>query len=165
MPPKIPFYASLFVVANARKPAIGKDILDFSLSKLSTLLESGHLFHAKLLLRFIAGLARIIEDDGIIRVLEQVAAKVQGEQSARTDSLAWLVLLTIPYIAVSPKAPKAGLDSLFEQISLYMEARNSSETAFVSPYKTPRSDVNDPLRFKASHSDVIPGTVCGLPFL
>jgi hypothetical protein len=154
MPPKIPFYASLFVVANARKPAIGKDVLDFSLTKLSSLLESGEFFHAKLLLRFIAGLARIIEDDGIIRVLEPLAAKVEGQQSARTDNLAQLILLTIPYIAVSPKAPIAGLDALFEKIAPYMGARNSSETVFVSPYKTPISEATSPPRLKASPLDV-----------
>ena len=106
-----------------------------------TLLESGRFFHAKLLLRFIAGLTRIIEDDGIVRVLEQIAAKVEGEQSARTDSFAWLLLLTMPYVAVSPKAPVAGLNALFERVAPYMEARNSSETAFVSPFKGPRPDV------------------------
>jgi hypothetical protein len=82
---------------------------------------------------------------------------VDDKQSARTDSLAQLILLTLPYIAVSPKAPIAGLNALFEQIAPYMEARNSSETSFVSPFKTPRTplpDVTTPLQIKASHSDV-----------
>ena len=80
MPPKIPYFASLFVVANARKPAIGKDILDFSIIKVKELLESGDFIKGKLMLRFLAGLSRIVENDGIIQVIEELVSKLHGQE-------------------------------------------------------------------------------------
>jgi len=80
IPPKIPYYASLFVVANARKSAIGKDILAFSINKFKQLLEAGEILKAKLMLRFVAGLARIIEDDGVIQILSELVSKFEGQK-------------------------------------------------------------------------------------
>lgn len=81
LPPKIPYFASLFVVANARKQVIGKDILDFTITKVKELLESGDFIKGKLMLRFLAGLSRIIEDDGIIQVIEEMVSKIQGQEA------------------------------------------------------------------------------------
>jgi hypothetical protein len=80
LPPKIPYFASLFVVANARKHVIGKDILDFTITKVKELLESGDFIKGKLMLRFLAGLTRIIENDGIIQVVEEIVSKIQGQE-------------------------------------------------------------------------------------
>lgn len=80
LPPKIPYFASLFVVANARKQVVGKDILDFTVAKVKGLLESGDFVKGKLMLRFLVGLARIIEDDGIIQVIEEIVSKIEGDQ-------------------------------------------------------------------------------------
>jgi hypothetical protein len=81
LPPKIPYFASLFVVANARKQVIGKDILDFSIAKLKEILEQGDLGKAKLILRFLAGLARIVEADGIMNVIGEFISKFEGEEA------------------------------------------------------------------------------------
>ena len=80
MPPKIPYYASLFVVANARKSAIGKDILTFSISKLKQLLQAGEILKTKLMLRFVAGLTRIIEEEGAIQILSELVSKFEGQK-------------------------------------------------------------------------------------
>lgn len=80
LPPKIPYFASLFVVANARKQVIGKDILDFSIAKLKEILEQGDLSKAKLMLRFLAGLARIVEADGTMNVIWEIVSKFEGEE-------------------------------------------------------------------------------------
>jgi hypothetical protein len=81
LPPKIPYFASLFVVANARKQIIGKDILDFSLAKLKELLEAGDLTKGKLVLRFLAGLGRIVENDGIMDVIREMVSKIEGQDA------------------------------------------------------------------------------------
>jgi len=81
LPPKIPYFASLFVVANARKSSIGKDILDFSVEKVKQLLEQGDLSKAKLMLRFLAGLTRIIDEDGIITLIGEIVNHIEGQES------------------------------------------------------------------------------------
>ena len=161
IPPKILYYASLFVVANARKSAIGKDILAFSINKLRQLFEAGEIVKAKLMLRFVAGLTRIIEDDGVIQILSELVSKFEGHEpnvlqpsvglladgQARTNNLARLVLLTMPYIAASPKAPTTRLDGIFERMAPYMESQKSNEAAFVSPFKAPPRDVPSTSQF------------------
>lgn len=159
LPPKIPYFASLVVVANARKAGIGKDVLDFTVGKVKEMLETGDVVTGKLLLRFLAGLARIVEDDGVLTVIGELVSKIEGEEpnvyptpssgnenslQARTDNLARLVLLTLPYIAVSPKAPIAGLDAIIERLTPYMDARDTNETSFVTPFKSLNSDVPPP---------------------
>jgi nuclear cap-binding protein subunit 1 len=80
LPPKIPYFASLIVVANARKQVIGKDTLDYSVAKVKELLEQGDLANAKLMLRFVAGLARIIDEDGIMNIIGEIVSKIDGQQ-------------------------------------------------------------------------------------
>jgi hypothetical protein len=80
LPPKIPYFASLFVVANARKSVVGKDILDFSVEKVKELLEQGDLTKAKLMLRFLAGLTRIVEEDGILNIIGEIVSNIEGTE-------------------------------------------------------------------------------------
>jgi nuclear cap-binding protein subunit 1 len=80
LPPKIPYFASLVVVANARKAGIGKDVLDFTVGKVKDMLETGDVVTGKLLLRFLAGLARIVEDDGVLTVIGELVSKIEGEE-------------------------------------------------------------------------------------
>ena len=70
----------MFVVANARKQIVGKEILDFTIAKVKELLESGDFIKAKLMLRFLAGLSRIIENDGIMQVIEELVSKIEGQE-------------------------------------------------------------------------------------
>jgi hypothetical protein len=80
LPPKIPYFASLVVVANARKAAVGKDILEFTVGKVKEVLEAGDVMTGKLLLRFLAGLARIVEDDGVLTVIGEIVSKIEGQE-------------------------------------------------------------------------------------
>jgi hypothetical protein len=79
LPPKIPHYASLFVVANARKQVIGKDTLDFTVGKIKELIETGDLVRAKLMLRFLAGLTRIVEENGVMDIIGEIVSKIETE--------------------------------------------------------------------------------------
>jgi hypothetical protein len=69
------------VVANARKQVVGKDILDFSVAKVKDLLEQGDLVKAKLMLRFLAGLTRIMEGDGIMTIIGEIVSKIEEQQA------------------------------------------------------------------------------------
>lgn len=80
LPPKIPYFASLFAVANARKQVIGKDILDFTIAKVKELLEEGDLTKAKLMLRFLAGLTRIVDDDGVMLVIGEIVSEIERHE-------------------------------------------------------------------------------------
>jgi hypothetical protein len=153
LPPKIPYLASLFVVANARKEIVGKDILEFTVPKVKELLEQGEFVKAKLMLRFLAGLGRIIEEDGVMNIIGELASNIEGKKpnvnksfylansQARTDNLAYLLLLTLPYIAVSPVKPSAALDSIVDRLTEYMDSRDTNETTYVTPFKSPSGDV------------------------
>ena len=81
LPPKIPYYASLFVVANARKQVIGKDILEFTVGKIKELIEQGDLVRGKLMLRFLAGLTRIVDENGVMDLIGEIVSKIESEKS------------------------------------------------------------------------------------
>jgi hypothetical protein len=92
LPPKIPYYASLFVVANARKGVVGKDVLDWAVGKTKELLLGGKVLEGKLMLRFLAGLNRIIEGDGLMGIMGEIVSQIEGKEAnvhassgARTD--------------------------------------------------------------------------------
>jgi hypothetical protein len=80
LPPKVPYFASLFVVANARRQVVGKDVVDFIVPKIQELLEQGEIVKAKLVLRFLAGLGRIVEDDGVLTILEEIVSNIEGKK-------------------------------------------------------------------------------------
>jgi hypothetical protein len=80
LPPKIPYYASLFVVANARKQVIGRDVLDFAVRKVKELVEAGDLIKGKLMLRFLAGLSRIVEGEGVMVIIGEIVSKIEGQE-------------------------------------------------------------------------------------
>ena len=80
LPPKIPYYAGLFVIANARKQVIGQDILDFTVDKIKELIEAGDLVRGKLMLRFLAGLTRIVEENGVMDIIGEIVSKIEAEQ-------------------------------------------------------------------------------------
>lgn len=60
---------------------VGKDILDFSVAKVKDLFEQGDLVKAKLMLRFLAGLTRIMEGEGIMAILGEIVSKIEGQQA------------------------------------------------------------------------------------
>ena len=67
--------------------------------------------------------------------------------------------MTLPYIAVSPKAPTAGLDAIIDRLTPYMDSRDTNETSFITPFKSPNPDVH-PLFLSSdinvSHWETIP---------
>lgn len=76
LPPKIPYFASLVVVINARKSSIGKEILDFTVGKGKELFDAREWAKAKLILRFLAGLERIVEE-GVTPILSAILENVE----------------------------------------------------------------------------------------
>jgi hypothetical protein len=60
---------------------VGKDILEFSVAKVKDLLEQGDLVKGKLMLRFLAGLARIMDEDGIMTIIGEIVSKIEGQEA------------------------------------------------------------------------------------
>ena len=81
LPPKILYFASLLVVVNARKSTVGKDMTEFVVGKVQERLEAGDLVSGKLLLRFLAGLARIVEGNGVLAVIGEIVSKIEGQEA------------------------------------------------------------------------------------
>jgi hypothetical protein len=94
LPPKIPYYSSLFVVANARKEDIGRDMLAYSIGKVKELLEKGDVGRAKYMLRFLSGLSRIVDQDGFMSVINEIVSKIEGQKPNVIDSKGGLILGT-----------------------------------------------------------------------
>ena len=68
-------------MANARRNIIGKDLLEFIVPKVKETIEAGELVIAKLLLRFLAGIGRIIKEDGIFNVIGEIVSNIEGKSS------------------------------------------------------------------------------------
>ena len=50
------------------------------MAKLKDLLEQGDLVKAKLMLRFLAGLSRMIDEGGIMSVIGEIVSKIDGQE-------------------------------------------------------------------------------------
>jgi len=53
-----------------------------------------------------------------------------------------MVLLTLPYIAVSSKNHAEALDAIVDRLTNYMDSRDTNETSYITPFITPNEDVN-----------------------
>ena len=50
------------------------------MGKVKELIEEGNLVSAKLMLRFLAGLSRIVEGQGVMEVIGELVSKIEGQQ-------------------------------------------------------------------------------------
>ena len=49
-------------------------------NKVKELIEEGNLVSGKLMLRFLAGLSRIVEGQGVMEVIGELVSKIEGQQ-------------------------------------------------------------------------------------
>ncbi|KAI9367105.1 MIF4G like-domain-containing protein [Aspergillus egyptiacus] len=106
-PLKVPFIATVVLVANTIKPELVDDVLKRFAERFQTHVNSGAWREVKLLLRFLGCLQCIFEGDGIFSLLEELFSRAVDLQTASSEDLIGLelvkiILFTIPYIMASP---------------------------------------------------------------
>ncbi|KAI4175414.1 MAG: hypothetical protein LQ343_001612 [Gyalolechia ehrenbergii] len=136
---KIPFVAAVTLALNAQKPELAQEVLTKSTTALNEQFKAGAWREVKLLLRFLACLQGILEDDGVFPILEELFSRSVDLQTASSeDSLGLeivkVILLTIPYImASSASGFEAHATSLLEKTDIIASTPHPLE-ALVDPY-------------------------------
>ncbi|CAK1365649.1 Nuclear cap-binding protein subunit 1 [Cercospora beticola] len=140
-PFKIPFIAAVVLYANAEKSEMTEDVIKHVAQELQAAMDAGKLKEVKLLLRFLACLGPLFEQDGIVPILDELFDKAADLQTASTEDavgieLCKIILLTIPYLIASSTdasslAQKVG--ELLEKTEIIASTSHALE-ALVDPY-------------------------------
>jgi hypothetical protein len=86
-PFKIPFVAAVVLYANAEKSQIAQDIITKAGSQLQDALDAGRWKDVKLLLRFLACLSQLFEQDGILPILDELFSRAADLQTASSEDV------------------------------------------------------------------------------
>ncbi|KAL9596210.1 MAG: hypothetical protein Q9219_005962 [cf. Caloplaca sp. 3 TL-2023] len=136
---KIPFVAGVTLTLNNQAPELTEEVLVKVTASLNEQFRAGAWREVKLLLRFLACLQGLLEDDGVFPILDELFSRSVDLQTASSeDSLGLeivkIILLTIPYIMASSAS---GFDthatSLLEKTDIIASTPHALE-ALVDPY-------------------------------
>ncbi|KAL8660398.1 MAG: hypothetical protein Q9202_006599 [Teloschistes flavicans] len=106
-PLKIPFVAAVILALNSKKPELARESVIRVVTALDEHFKAGAWREIKLLLRFLACLQGILEDDGLFPVLDELFSQAADLQAASPEDdclgleIVKIILLTIPYIMAS----------------------------------------------------------------
>ncbi|KAI7234649.1 hypothetical protein KC330_g4692 [Hortaea werneckii] len=105
-PFKIPFVAGVVLYANGHNAEVAKEIITRAAPQVQERLDKGEWREFKLMLRFIACMSQLYEEDGVIPVLEELFNRAVDLQTASQDDaigieLVKIILLTLPYLIAS----------------------------------------------------------------
>ncbi|OQO04634.1 hypothetical protein B0A48_09556 [Cryoendolithus antarcticus] len=139
-PLKIPFMAAAVLYANEYKSEAAAEVVAAATSQLQEALQDGAWRTVKLLLRFIACLSPLFEEDGIVPVLNELFDRAVDLQTASSEDaigieLVKIILLTIPYLiaANDSNAIKEQVAELLEKTEIVATAPHSLDV-LVNPY-------------------------------
>ena len=90
-PFKIPFVAAIVIVIDPQKPEVAQELLRRAAKAIQEYLELGHWREVKLVLRFLACLQGLLEEDGVFPVLEELFSRAVDLQTASSEdvSICW----------------------------------------------------------------------------
>lgn len=141
-PFKIPFVAAVVLYANAEKPEVALDVITRAAAQLQAALETGQWRNAKLVLRFLACLSPLYEEDGIIPILDELFSRAVDLQTASAEDtvgveLVKIILITIPYLlaATTDGSLQHKAAELLEKTEIVASAAHPLES-LVDPYST-----------------------------
>ncbi|KAK3066415.1 Nuclear cap-binding protein subunit 1, partial [Teratosphaeriaceae sp. CCFEE 6253] len=102
-PFKIPLLAGVVQYANTENGEVAKDILSRAAPQLQEYLDQGQWREFKLMLRFVACLSPLYEEDGVLPILDELFNRAVDLQTASQEDavgleLVKIILLTIPYL-------------------------------------------------------------------
>lgn len=94
-PLKIPFVAGTVLYANAEKADVAEDILKRAGPMCQEALDAGDWRAFKLLLRFLACLAPLFKEDGIVPILDELFNRAVDLQTASSEDVSVILSLSI----------------------------------------------------------------------
>lgn len=89
-PLKIPYISAIVLYANDTNGDFAKEVLLKTQKRAQVALEVGEWREFKLLLRFLAGLQTIFDEDGIFDLLENLFVRAADQQAASEDDVSAL---------------------------------------------------------------------------
>lgn len=92
-PFKIPFLAAIVIVINPQKPEVVQELLMRAAKATQEYLEAGHWRDVKLVLRFLACLQGLLEEDGIFPLLEELFSRAVDLQTASSEDVSILLVM------------------------------------------------------------------------
>lgn len=111
-PFKIPFVAAIVIVTNPLRPVVAEELLMRAAKAIQEYLDVGHWREVKLVLRFLACLQGLLEEDGVFPVLEELFSRAVDLQTASSEDvscfLVLLVLVLQPELIRSASEPGLG---------------------------------------------------------
>jgi nuclear cap-binding protein subunit 1 len=137
---KIPFVAAVVLYAHQEKKELAADVVAKAGAQLQDFLEKGQWKEVKLMLRFLACLSRLYEEDGVLPIMDELFNRAADLQTASQDDvlgieLVKIILLTIPYLLAfaSDTSLQAKVAELLERTEIVASAQPSLEP-LVDPY-------------------------------
>ena len=144
---KIPFVAAVVLYAHQEKKELAADVVAKAGEQLQEFLEKGQWKEVKLMLRFLASLSRLYEEDGVLPIMDELFSRAVDLQTASRDDvlgieLVKIILLTIPYLLAfaSDTSLQSKVAELLERTDIVASAQTSLEP-LVDPYP-PMSEEN-----------------------
>ncbi|KAK5109501.1 hypothetical protein LTR62_006953 [Meristemomyces frigidus] len=139
-PFKIPFLAAVVQYANTDNADVAKDTIGTATSRLQEYLEAGQWREFKLVLRFLACLSSLYEEDGISPILDELFNRAVDLQTAAQDDtlgleLIKIILLTIPYLLAtnSDQTLRQTVSELLGRTDIIASTQSPLES-LVNPY-------------------------------
>ena len=94
-PFKIPFVAAIVIVINPQKSEVAQELLRRAAKAMQEYLEAGHWREVKLVLRFLACLQGLLEDDGVFPLLEELFSRAVDLQTASSEDVSILLVVLV----------------------------------------------------------------------
>lgn len=153
-PLKIPFVAGAVLYANDTKSDVGQEFASRAQPEVQQALDTGDWRSFKLLLRFLALLSPMFEEDGVVPILDELFNRAVDLQTASSEDavgleLVKIILFTIPYLLVNaPENPtlQQRASELLEKTEIVASAPHTLE-ALVDPYPTIEEGQEKPMSF------------------
>ena len=126
--------------ANGHNPEVAKDVIAKAGVQLQEHLDAGRWREFKLMLRFLACLSQLFEEDGVMPILDELFNRAVDLQTASQEDtvgieLVKIILLTIPYLLAANKGAtlQQTVSELLSRTEIVASAQNPLE-ALVDPY-------------------------------
>lgn len=88
-PFKIPFVAAIVIVIDPQKPEVAQELLTRAAKAIQEYLEAGHWREVKLVMRFLACLQGLLEEDGVFPLLEELFSRAVDLQTASSEDVSF----------------------------------------------------------------------------
>ncbi|KTW28544.1 hypothetical protein T552_01804 [Pneumocystis carinii B80] len=144
---KIPFLATVISLASTKEASIGKYTVEFMATAAQAFLDGGEWRKFKLILRFLVYATSIIDGDGVLNILDGLTQRIsevskdmseKGDFNTKfhADELAYVFLITVPYVIARSTEVSCGFDTLFsyvDRVEAYMKYR-SVDLSLLQPF-------------------------------